>query len=62
MPGEPHLYDGLPSGRFFLVDHSTLDAEMRRFGLEPIVASRTVRVETGSGQRVAVNALYRKAP
>ena len=62
VPGDPNLYDGLPSGRSFLVDASTLDAEMRRFGLEPVVASRTVRVETGSGQRVTVNALYRKVP
>lgn len=60
VPGEPHLYDGLPSGRAFLVGQETLDAEVDRFGLMPAVPSRTVRVETGSGHRVTVNALYRK--
>ena len=60
VPGEPHLYDGLPTGRSFLVDRSTLDAEMGRFGLATEVPSRTVRVDTGSGQRVVVNALYTK--
>ncbi len=60
VPGEPYLYDGLPSGRAFLVDGPTLDAEMGRFGLIPTVPSRTVRVETGPGHRVVVNALYRK--
>ena len=60
VPGEPHLYDGLPSGRSFLVDQETLDAEVSRFGLAPVVPSRTVRVETGLGHRVTVNSLYRK--
>ncbi len=61
VPGEPHLYDGLPSGRSFLVDQETLDAEMKRFGLVPLVPSRTVRVDFDSGRRVVVNALFRKA-
>lgn len=60
VPGEPHVYDGLPSGRAFLVDQETLDAEASRLGFVPLIASRTVRVETGSGHRVTVNALYRK--
>lgn len=61
VPGEPHLYDGLPTGRSFLADRKTLDAEMGRFGLAAEVSSRTVRVDTGSGQRVTVNALYTKS-
>ncbi|MCP3959197.1 MAG: hypothetical protein GY719_15210 [bacterium] len=60
VAGQPHTYDGLPSGRSFLVDQETLDAEMGRFGLGALMPSRTVRVETGSGQRVTVNALYSK--
>ncbi len=60
VPGEPHLYDDLPSGRAFLVDSSTLDAEMSRFALAPAVPSRTVEVELDKGRRVVVNALYRK--
>ncbi len=60
VPGEPHLYDGFPSGRSFLVDQETLDAEMGRFGLAAELPSRTVRVDTGVGRRVVVNALYAK--
>ncbi len=60
VPHQPNIYDGFPTGRAFLVDARTLDAEMRRFGLEAAVPSHTVRFETGSGQRVTVNALYRK--
>ncbi len=60
VPGEPHLYDGLPSGRAFLVEAQALDAEMGRFGLAPEVPSRTVRVELAAGRRVVVNALYVK--
>lgn len=60
VPGEPYLYDGLPAGRYFLVDRETLDAEMGRFGLTAEVPSRTVRVDTGTGRRVVVNALYTK--
>ena len=61
VPGEPHTYDGFPSGRAFLVDQETLDAEMRRFALEPVLESRTVRVQTRVGRRVTVNSLYVKA-
>ncbi len=60
VPGESHLYDGFPSGRSFLVDQETLDAEMGRVGLGVDVPSRTVRVDTAVGQRVVVNALYAK--
>ncbi len=60
VPGRPHLYDGLPSGRVFLVDQQTLDTEMRSHGLETAVGSRTVRAETTCGHRVTVNALYLK--
>ena len=51
----------MPSGRVFLVDPETLDAEVGRFGLVPVVPSRTVRVETGPGHRVTANALYLKS-
>ncbi len=60
VPGEPHLYDGLPSGRAFLVAQDVLAAATTRFGPLPVLASHTVRVELDSGRRVVVNALYRK--
>ena len=61
IPGEPHLYSGFSSGRTYLVDAATLDAEMADRKLEPEVASETVRVELDSGgRRVVVNALYRR--
>ncbi len=60
IPEEEHLYEGFSSGRTFLVDAPTLDAEMARHGLEPAVPSKTVRVPLEKGRRVVVNALYRK--
>lgn len=60
VPGEPHVYSGFSSGRTYLIDAPTLDAEMAGRGLEPLVPSRTVRVELENGRRVVVNALYEK--
>ncbi len=60
VPGQPHVYEGLPGGRAVLVDAAALDAAMARRGLEPEKPSETVRVETERGKRVTVNALYRK--
>lgn len=60
IPGEPHVYSGFSSGRTYLVDAATLDAEMAARGLQPAVPSKTVRVELEKGRRVVVNALYQK--
>lgn len=60
IPGEPHVYSGFSSGRTFLVDAKTLDAELAHRGLEPAVPTKTVRVEMKRGRRVVVNALYEK--
>ncbi len=61
LPGEPHLYSGFSSERTFLVDAETLDREMARHGLEPVVPTKTVRVELEKGRRVVANALYASA-
>ncbi len=61
VPGEPHVYEGLPGGRAVLVDADALDAAMARRSLRPEQPSETVRVETERGRRVTVNALYRKS-
>lgn len=61
IPEEPHVYSGFSSGRTYLVDAPTLDAELARRGLEPVVPTRTVRVEIERGRRVVVNALYEKS-
>ena len=58
IPGHPDLYSGFTSGRTFLVDASRLDAEMQRRLFEPVLPSKTVRVELEKGRRVVVNALY----
>jgi SAM-dependent methyltransferase len=59
VPGHPHLFDGLPSGRSYLVDAPTLDRELARFGLDPLAPTETVRRETEPGGiRVTVNGLY----
>lgn len=60
VPGEPHLYDGQPAGRAFLVDADTLDAELRIHGFEPLVETRTVRPASKVGRRVSVNGLHIK--
>ncbi|NIR42736.1 MAG: class I SAM-dependent methyltransferase [Gemmatimonadetes bacterium] len=61
-PGEAHVYEGADAGPLYLLESAELDAEMNRRGLAPIVASGTVVTPTDVGQRVTVNALYRKLP
>ena len=58
VKGETHLYEGFPSGRAWLVEAETMDAEARRFGLVPVQPSTTVTAPTELGRRVTVNALY----
>lgn len=60
VTGQTHVYEGLPAGRGVLLDAETLDAELASFGLEPELASETVTGQAEHGQRVSVNALYRK--
>ena len=60
VPGEQGLYDGFPGGRAVLLHTEELDAAMARYGLQPEVPSRTVRVEIEKGRRVSTNALYRQ--
>ena len=60
MPDEPPVYDGFPSGRAVLVDAATLDEALVSRGFEIEVASETVTKPREIGQRVTVNALYRK--
>ncbi len=60
IPGEPHVYSGFSSGRTYLVDAPTLDAELARRAARPVVPSKTVRVKLDKGRRVVVNALYEK--
>lgn len=61
VPGEEHLYEGLPGGRrAFLVDAATLDRELGRHGLRPDEPTDTVAVESGRGRRVTVNGLFTK--
>jgi SAM-dependent methyltransferase len=60
VPGERHLYDGLPGGRATLLEPATLDTEMARFGFEPEVPTTVGRTITGETRRVSANALYRR--
>lgn len=62
VPGEPHVYEGLPAGRVFFVEAEVLDAEMTRHGLVPAAPTTTVRRESGVELRVTVKGLYRKLP
>ena len=58
VPGEPHVYEGFPTGRSFLVVARELDRELARHGLLPFVPTETRVVDEGESRRVTVNALY----
>jgi SAM-dependent methyltransferase len=60
VPGQPDVYEAMPSGRAVLLDASRLDDEMARRGLAQATPSETVRVVAEPGRRVSVNALYRR--
>ncbi len=60
VPGEPHVYEGFESGRSFLVDAPTLDAELVRHGLSCVVPATVVRRDVEVGRRVSANGLYEK--
>ena len=60
VAGEPLVYDGFPSGRAVLVDSATLDREMARYDLVLAAPSEVVTTPREIGQRVTINALYRK--
>jgi SAM-dependent methyltransferase len=60
VSGEPLVYDGFPSGRAVLVDAPTLDTEMARYDLVLAAPSEVVVTPRETGQRVTINALYRR--
>jgi SAM-dependent methyltransferase len=60
VPDLPHVYEGLPSGRVYLIDAMGLDTAMATYGLDPERPTRTVEVVKNGGLRVTVNGLYRK--
>lgn len=61
VPGTPHTFTGMPgSGTAILMEAPTLEVEVARHGLRPLVESQTVVVPTDTGRRVTVNGLFRK--
>jgi SAM-dependent methyltransferase len=60
VEGAPGVYIAFGSERLLLLEQDELDAEMSRHGLEVAEPSTTVTKKTDAGQRVTVNALYRK--
>lgn len=60
VAGLPGVYEGLPSGRVFLLDAHELDDAMARHGLLPELPTETVETIRSSGRRETVNGLYRK--
>ena len=61
VAGQPHLYEGFESGRSVLVDASTLDSELARHGLSPVVPTAVARPKVEIGRRVSANGLYVRA-
>lgn len=51
---------GSPDRRMTLPDLERLDGHFLRHGLEPVLPTERVRVETAGGWRVTLNALYKK--
>lgn len=60
VPGLPGVYEGLPSGRVFLLEADELDDAMAPHGLFPEYPTEMVETVRSSGLRVTVNGLYRK--
>jgi ubiquinone/menaquinone biosynthesis C-methylase UbiE len=60
VEGEPLVYDGFPSGRAVLMDEATLEREMARYDLTLAAPAEVVTTPRAPGQRVSINALYRK--
>lgn len=60
VAGEPLVYEGFPSGRAVLMDEATLERELARYGLALAAPAEVVTKPREPGQRVSVNALYRK--
>jgi SAM-dependent methyltransferase len=59
VPGEPHLFEGMGSGRVHLVSAPALEREMAAHGLVPLIRTETVsRDAEGGGRRVTANGLY----
>lgn len=58
VPGDPHRWDGMASGRATLMDAAGLDREFLRRGFRPFHPTETVSREADGGRRVTANALY----
>jgi SAM-dependent methyltransferase len=60
VPGESHVYEGMPDGRGVLFHAPDLEAALAEHALLPATPSETVVVPTDRGQRATVNALLRR--
>jgi SAM-dependent methyltransferase len=61
VPGEPGMYSGFRSGKIYLIGPEVLEARLAAHGLEPASPTKVARVRTEKGERVTVNALFRRA-
>jgi SAM-dependent methyltransferase len=60
VPGQQHVYDGMPDGRGVLFYAPDLEAALATHGLRPATPSETVVVPTEKGRRATVNALLKR--
>lgn len=61
VPGEPGMYSGFRTGKVYLIGPEALETRVAVHGLEPAAPTTVARVRTDRGERVTVNALFRRA-
>jgi SAM-dependent methyltransferase len=61
VPGEPGMYTSRRTGKVCLIGPEALEARLAKHGLEPAAPTAVARVPTEHGERVTVNALFRRA-
>jgi SAM-dependent methyltransferase len=60
VPGEENVYLGFHSGARYLLEAAGHDAALASHGLVPAIPTEEIRVEMDRGERVTINALYRR--
>jgi SAM-dependent methyltransferase len=57
---EPNVYTGFGHGKMYLIEGDALDRDFAAYHMQPVTPTATVHVKTENGERVTINALYKK--